>query len=321
MPNTRTQIPLEVDAVYNKELLFRTTHMLVHGRWAKKAKISANAGSNVMRFRRYPTLASSLTPLTEGVTPAETTFSTTQLTVSLNQYGAFTTLTDRLNYESVDNVLMESVGLMGDQGGQTLDDITRDVIHAGTQVIYCGGQVARNALLVTNNITYAEIEKAVELLKTGLARKITTMVDASGKINTSPINSAFIGVVTPNLAKQVKRLTQFVRVENYSSTATVMEGEIGKIEDVRIIETTNAKVFVGGGAAGIDVHSMVIFGQEAFAEVEIDSESIRSIIKPLGSAGTADPLDQRATAGWKCTFASTILNNNFLVRIEAGKAA
>lgn len=115
MPNTRTNIPTEVDAVYNRELLFRTTHMLVHSRWAKKSKIGANAGTNVMRFRRYPTLSSATTPLTEGVTPAETTFSTTQLTVTLNQYGAYTQITDRLTYESQDPILMEHVGVMGDQ--------------------------------------------------------------------------------------------------------------------------------------------------------------------------------------------------------------
>lgn len=321
MPNTRAQIPAEVDAVYNRELLFRTTHMLVHGRWAKKSKIATSAGSNVMRFRRYPTLTSALTPLTEGVTPTETTFSTTQLTVTLNQYGAFTTITDRLQYESQDPILMEHVGIMGDQGGQTLDDITREVINAGTQVIYAAGRVSRATVAANDAIAYAQIEAAVELLKSGLARKITEMVDATGKINTSPINSAYIGICTPNVGKQLKRLTQFTRVENYSSTASVMEGEIGKIDDIRFIETTNAKVFTGAGASGANVHSTVIFGKEAYAEVEIDSESMRSITKPLGSAGTADPLDQRATTGWKATFASVILNNNFLVRIESGQTA
>jgi N4-gp56 family major capsid protein len=317
---TRTQIPLEVDAVYNKELLFRATHLLVHDKWAKKSSLKGNSGSNLMRFRRYTTLTSSTTPLTEGTTPADTQIAQTNFTVTLNQYGAYATITDRISYESVDPVLLETVGIMGDQMGQSLDDITRDVIHAGTQVQYTGGRVSRVTVATGDNIAYTDIEKAVETLKTGIARKITPMVNATQNIGTSAINASFIAIVTPNIGKQLKRLTQFIRVENYSSTMTVMDWEIGKIDDIRVIETTNGKVFTGAGAAGIDVHSMVIFGKEAYANVAIDTEMGRSIIKDFGSAGTADPLEQRATVGWKATFASAILNNNFIVRIECAKA-
>ncbi len=65
----RTQIPKEVDAVYQKEALLSATHQLVHDKFAKQFTIDENSGSNVMRFRRYPVLASATTPLTEGVTP------------------------------------------------------------------------------------------------------------------------------------------------------------------------------------------------------------------------------------------------------------
>lgn len=46
---------------------------------------------------------------------------------------------------------------------------------------------------------------------------------------------------------------------------------------------------------------------------------MRVITKPLGSAGTADPLDQRATQGWKMNHVAVILNNAFMVRYEVGK--
>jgi N4-gp56 family major capsid protein len=40
------------------------------------------------------------------------------------------------------------------------------------------------------------------------------------------------------------------------------------------------------------------------------------IVKQLGSAGTADPLNQRATQGWKATHVAEILSDLFMVRVE-----
>lgn len=100
-----------------------------------------------------------------------------------------------------------------------------------------------------------------------------------------------------------------------------MEGEIGSYGEVRFIESTNAKVFSGEGAAGIDVYATLIFGSDAYGISRISDEAMKNIVKPLGSAGTADPLDQRATSGWKATFVAKILNNDFLVRLETCVAA
>ena len=41
-------------------------------------------------------------------------------------------------------------------------------------------------------------------------------------------------------------------------------------------------------------------------------------VKPKGSAGTADPLDQRSTQGWKMVHAAEILTEEFMCRIESG---
>ena len=45
--------------------------------------------------------------------------------------------------------------------------------------------------------------------------------------------------------------------------------------------------------------------------------ALLTIIKPHGSAGTSDPLDQRATVGAKvAAYAATILNELWILRIE-----
>jgi N4-gp56 family major capsid protein len=43
---------------------------------------------------------------------------------------------------------------------------------------------------------------------------------------------------------------------------------------------------------------------------------MKMIVKPLGSSGSSDPLDQRGSIGWKANVVAKILNQDWLVRIE-----
>lgn len=73
-----------------------------------------------------------------------------------------------------------------------------------------------------------------------------------------------------------------------------------------------------------DVHSTLIFGKDAYGIIDIGTGTgnVQSIIKQFGSAGTSDPLDQRATVGAKImAYASKILNDNWIVRLEHGVSA
>lgn len=50
------------------------------------------------------------------------------------------------------------------------------------------------------------------------------------------------------------------------------------------------------------------------------SEGTEVIVKPRGSSGTADPLDQRSSVGWKGVHAAAILYNEYMVRVECGSS-
>jgi N4-gp56 family major capsid protein len=317
-----TVIPAEVGTFYNRTLLRRAVPLFVHTKWAQVKDIPRKAGSLQIKFRRYGNLSYATTALTEGITPAGSQLSVTDITADVAQYGDFITVTDVLDFESEDPVLTEAAEILGDQAGGTLDVLTRNVLAAGTNVYYGGDATSRVTVAATTDlITTTLINKAVRTLKNGLARKLTRMVDASTGYATAPLNASFIGIVHPNVSYTLKDLTGFVKVENYANKNSVMEGEIGSYGEVRFIESTNAKVFSGEGASGIDVYATLIFGSDAYGISRISGEAMKNIVKPLGSAGTADPLDQRATSGWKATFVAKILNNDFLVRLETCVAA
>ena len=95
-----------------------------------------------------------------------------------------------------------------------------------------------------------------------------------------------------------------------------MMDEVGSLAGVRFIESTNAKVRSGEGSGSIDVYSTLIIGQNAYAQTRISGKALMNIVKPLGSAGSADPLNQRTTSGWKLSYVAKILNDAFLVDVQ-----
>ncbi len=314
---TRTQIPAEVNVFYDKTLLMRAVPAFIHARWAQVRPIPRKAGTSTIKFRRYGNLTPATTALSEGITPVGSTLSATDITATVAQYGDFVTITDVLDYESEDPILMETAEILGDQMGDTIDQLTRDVIASGTSVYYGGsGNLVTGDVASGDNITDVLIKKSVRLLKNNKAKKISRMINAETGINTTPINASFIGLVHPNTTYDLKGVTGWVPVEKYASTKTAMENEVGAVDEVRFVESPNAKVLTGQGTGGADVYATLIFGAEAYGTSQVSGEAVKNIVKPLGSAGTADPLDQRATSGWKITFVAKILNNDFIVRLE-----
>lgn len=313
---TRGQIPAEVAAFYDRTLLERGIPSFLHTRFAQVKDIPRMAGVSTVKFRRYASLTAQTTPLAEGITPSGSALSVTDITVTVSQYGDYVTVSDVLTYESQDAVLMEAAELLGEQAADTIDQITRDVLVSGTNVYYGGDATQRSEVAAGDNITLTLIKKATRLLKNGNAKKITRMVNPSTGYNTEPIPASFIGIVHGDTAYDLEGLSGWTPVEKYSSQATVMEDEIGKVGQVRFLESSNAKIFVDAGTAGAEVYVTLIMGANAYGTTRISGEALKNIVKPLGSAGSADPLDQRATSGWKATFAAKILNNDWIVRLE-----
>ena len=319
---TRAQIPAEVNVFYDKTLLMRAVPLFIHARWAQVRDIPRKAGTATIKFRRYGNLSAATTALSEGVTPTGSSLSVTDITATVAQYGDFVTITDVLDYESEDPILMETAEILGDQMGDTIDQITRDILAAGTSAFFAGTGSTQTSHVNTGDvITDVLIKKAVRLLKNNKAKKISRMINADTGINTTPINACFIGLVHPNTTYDLKGVTGWVPVEKYASTKTIMDGEVGAVDEVRFVESPNAKVLTGQGESSNDVYATIIFGAEAYGTTRVSGEAVKNIVKPLGSAGTDDPLDQRATSGWKITFVAKILNNDFITRIEHAVSA
>ena len=312
---TTTQQINNINVFYSRDLLLRAQPLLVHTNWAMVKDVPMN-NSMTIKFRRYFNLPVALTPLSEGITPNGSQLSKVDITAQLEQYGDFVELTDRLTMTTEDPVRMEANEELADQFADTIDQLCRDEIVTGTSVLFAGSATQRNQVAAGNVITQTLVERAEENLKLNRARYITAFVDATQNIATTPLAPAFWAINHTNITRTIRAFAGFLKVEQYSQAGARIDGEIGKVSNTRFVETVNAKIFAGAGSGGIDVYATLIIAKYAYAISRISGHAVENIAHPLGSAGSADPLNQRETVGWKATFVAKILNDAFITRIE-----
>lgn len=394
----------EMKIYYSDYLIDMAEPKLVHDQFGQKQPIPQGNGKTI-EFRKYDPLPKALTPLTEGVTPNGQKLDVKTVTAEVKQYGGFIELSDVLMLTAIDNNLVQATKLLGNQAGRTLDTIVREVLSGGTNVQYAEGQVEfRNALTGgkesgNHYLTVDAVRKAVRTLKNQ---------------NAETINGSYVGIIHPDTAYDLMSDPKWVNVKTYSDPEGIYQGEIGKIENVRFVESSEAKIFhaedlcqdsrnltvlsyelsdnvstlpagcgegslykvtveeelsmddamriIGAtiqiktasgisnnkicgfdpelkvlflaeapaedisagsiiypgeaGLEGCDVYSTLIIGDNAYGTTEISGGGLSHIVKQLGSAGTADPLNQRASAGWKATKAAVRLVEPYMIRIE-----
>ena len=322
---TDTGLSKEMKTFYSDYLIDMAEPNLVHDQFGQKHPIPKNGGK-IIEFRKYDSLPKALTPLTEGVTPNGQKLSMSVITSNVQQYGGYIELSDILLLTAIDNNLVQATKLLGSQAGRTLDTITREVLNGGTNVQYAEGQVdSRANLCGGSNVQYAEGQVTARNALVGgqASGNHYLTVDAVRRavrflkvMNAPKINGSYVGIIHPDVSYDLMSDPKWVNVKTYSDPDGIYEGEIGKIEGVRFVETSEAKVFEGAGASGVDVYSTLILGADAYGVTEITGGGLEHIVKQLGSAGTADPLNQRATAGWKATKTAERLVEQYMIRIE-----
>ncbi len=305
---------------YDRVMLTRAVSNFVHQNWAQIRDIPQNAGQTI-KFRRYTNLTAATTALTEGVTPAGSQLSITDVVATPLQYGDFVTMSDKVSFTTLDPLLTETAELLGDQAGDTLDQLTRDVMIAGTTIQYASTATNITHITASMIMNASEVRECVRTLQTNKAKKITRMVDPNNNYNTTPLNACYIGIIHPKTLYDLKSDSAFVPVQKYPSQRDVMPGEEGAVDDVRFIVSPNAKYAGTVGASSAPVYKTVIFGRDFYGITRIAGKALENIVKPLGSAGSNDPLNQRATSGWKATFVAKILNQDFGVVIYHGVTA
>lgn len=304
LTTTTATMSAEVRTAYDLRLLQAARPKLIFAQFGSKRPIPKGQGKFI-QLRRVELIPAATVPLSEGVTPAGNTLVISQVNLGIQQYGDYIQVSDVLTWVDIDPILTEGADILGEQAGKTIDSIASGYMNIGSSVRYANGKVARNQITATDKINSLDVKKIVRDLE---------------KASVGTIDGNFVGIVSPDTALDITALPEWLTTQQYNSATGargLFNNEIGSLFNVRFVKAERAVVFAGQGAGGVDVHSTLIFGANAFVSTEIEGEALQMIAKPLGSAGAGDPLNQRATQGWKATFGGAVANDLFVVRYEA----
>ncbi len=305
---TASGMSAEMKTYYEKRLLDQAEPALVHDQFGDKYPIPANGGKTI-EFRKYDSLPKADTPLTEGVTPNGQALNVTSITSDLHQYGGWTPLTDVLQMTAIDNNVVQATRVLASQAGRTMDSITRDVLAGGTNVIY--------APKVADGVK-AEVKSRANLDKTcTLTPKLFFRAAAQlGAMNADPIGDSYIAIIHPYISYDLRSDPAWIDVHKYAQPDEIYNGEIGKLGNIRFIETSEAKIWKDATCpAGLAVFGTLVLGAHAYGVTELEGGGLEHIVKQLGYGD--DPLNQRASVGWKGMRAAERLVEQYMVRIES----
>lgn len=302
---TTATLTAAIKPFYDRGLLERATPALVHSQWGQERIIPMNVGKSI-EFRKYNSLAAATSALTEGTVPSETALTTSTVTATLAQYGAYIKGSDLLLWTTFDPILAEYSEILGEQAGDTIDQIVRDVLAAGTSVRYMGTKVCRGQVGSGDIISATEVRKLYRELQ---------------RQNARPVSGRYYGMfVHPNTAYDLRSDSTFLNTQYYANergdSNALFTNEINRWLGFVIVETSNAKWLSGAGLSAADVYLTITTGADAYGITKLSENTLQTYYQGLGSGGISDPLHQIWTFGWKTAFAAVILNQSWIVRLE-----
>jgi len=214
---------------------------------------------SAVTFTIFNDLAVADTPLTETSDVTAVAMSDSQVTVSLTEYGNAVSTTAKLRGTSFLDVDAAAANVVGYNAGISIDSVVRDVISAGTNVIYGGGGATDPSSRAT-----VQAEDVIE------ANDVRKVVAALRKANAVSFGGMYMGYIHPDVSYDLRRETGVASWRDphvYSDPANIYMGEIGAFEGVRFIETPRGKIFTDEGASStVDVYATLIMGRQALAK-------------------------------------------------------
>jgi len=290
---------------YDKKFLERAKEMQTYDIGAQVRTIPANGGTTVY-FTRFSPLAKATTALTEATNPTFVDMTTTTVSAVVAEYGSAVKVGKLFELTSIDTGLAEHVSVIGQNAGETVDElIANELDGGGTEQIVNG--VALSAVATSDIIDGSEIRKAVRNLKLAKA----PMFD----------DGYYRAIIPVSVVHDLRGDSEWLDAYRYTDAENIRNGEVGRLHGVRFFETNNEVVSADAGAGNVDVYSTFIFGRDAYGIVDIAGTSTPKVyVKNPNSGSTDNPIDMFSTIGWKVHFAAKVLNSNWLIELKSASS-
>ena len=317
-----------VRAYFDRVLLERAKQQTRFYQFGVPKPLPLTEGASVT-WNRKRALALGL-ELSQGV-PTSTgyTLSTTQITRTIRQFGAHVPISDLIDLTAIADVGVLATEELADQAGRTIDRViqleiinhasaTDDSCHylfkTSTEVTdYWGSTSTISAGVMTVS--------SANVMATSDLRTCTYFLRRQGA---EPYDgSNYIGILNTETAEDIAGDTTWVNWHQYAGDPNAVQnlynGEIGKVYGIRVIEDNFGPSKRGsnsGGTASTIAYGTVVFGKGFYGITELDG-GIKTM-GPITGPSKSDPLDQTRIYGWKCNFATAVLNTSAGITFFAG---
>ena len=330
------------------EIIAHAMSIEVLGKFGMQKQLPKNAGAEIA-FRSYlpygattstfntqnrPAVAAASHVLTEGTTPTADTLIPRDVSKSLVQYGALYSYTDKTADLYEDDVPAEMKKQLGERCGLLKEMITWGELKSGTNLYY--GGTGNSVQTVNGEISLTMLRKISRNLQANHAKRITSILDASPKFSTAPVEGGYVVIAHTDLEASIRELPGFKHVAEYGNRKVLSEHELGTVENFRFIlspELTadaNAATSVTASTFGLfttggtnpDVYTFVVLAEDAFGQLALRGAGSMDVsIIPAGTKDKSDPLGQRGYIGAKFYAATVLLNNGWLAVGKVGAKA
>lgn len=191
--------------------------VIVYGMGRKESL--PNRFSKTFQFTRYEKLALPYNPLTEGVSPDNSTMSISTVQCVMDQWGSYINLSDVAQITAKHPALQEGIKLLAEQASETIDRECIKLLQSNASVYYAGAASSRVTLGATDYITTSTTKKAIAGLRKGGARSV------SGRL--------FMGLMDPSIEMDLLEDSTFQNAASYSNIVALYNGEAGTWMGVR----------------------------------------------------------------------------------------
>lgn len=322
-------------AYFVKEWVEIANPELIFDMFGTMKPIPANSGNEITysKLLKLPTTGQAGlqgSPLLEGTVPTEQQFQMVRFSQTINQYGGFARVTDRLHEESINGVTSMFNQRMAEQGAETMNLVIRDDLYGGSNVRRTGGASDINDIVEAGiGLATADLDYMYQAFKLEKVKPLAPMTTGSPNTGTLPIRHAYPVLVPVEAIPFIEALDDsngntFQSIEKYAGQVATWPSEHGSYKHFRFILNTELAIVNNDVSAGsVDVGGndqqiarCLCFGKGAYHVSTIANSDVELFIKPKGSAGTADPIDQFSSIGWKAKKGATIVQPTYMFRLE-----
>ena len=301
---------------YDTELLENARVEMFYAQFAKKQNLPAGKGTTV-EWRRWNTFAKA-TQLEEGVIPTGQKFGMSSKTGTINQYGTYAAISDKLELHAYDDTILGATEEMGASAAETQETLIRDALLVNTNVMYCDNiTLATGAVSGATPTECSLMEASSTVMSVLTPDSVAKAVTIMKKNRVPTINGKYYAVIHPSVAYDLRKSKEWIEAHKYAATTEIFNGEIGELHGCRFIENVFAPVLGTDeyqNKAGGVTYATYFFGKDAFGIIDPEGGALEMIIKDKTQVG--GPLNQFSTIGYKFeTNGATILYTERLLRV------